>query len=107
MERRLARGPDARDKGSGEPGTHLHRPGLAETRARAGSLRRYRRRMDEVWAGDVLLCFDGRVVEVFGFSGSESIRFHVRNLELEVGEPDRKGRRSVRIKPASRGSGGS
>jgi hypothetical protein len=62
--------------------------------------------MDEVWAGDSLLAFDGRVVEVFGFSGSESIRFHVRNVELEVGEPDRKGRRSVRIKPASRGSGG-
>lgn len=62
--------------------------------------------MDEVWAGDSLLAFDGRVVEVFGFSGSESIRFHVRNMELEVGEPDRKGRRSIRIKPASRGSGG-
>jgi hypothetical protein len=62
--------------------------------------------VDEVWAGDSLLAFDGRVVEVFGFAGSESLRFHVRNVEIELGDPDRKGRRSLRIKPGSRGSGG-
>lgn len=62
--------------------------------------------MDEVWAGDSLLVFDGRVLEVFGFSGSESLRFHVRNMEIELKEPDRKGRRWLRIKPASSGSGG-
>jgi hypothetical protein len=61
--------------------------------------------MDEVWAGDVLLCFDGRVVEVFGFSGSESIRFHVRNLEASADGPDRKGRYTVKLAPATRGGG--
>ena len=48
--------------------------------------------MDEVWADEILLTFDGRVVEVFGFPGSESIRFHVLNLELSAEGPDRKGR---------------
>ena len=62
--------------------------------------------MEEVWAGDSLLVFDGRVLEVFGFRGSESLRFHVRNVEIEFQEPDRKGRRWLKIKPASRGSGG-
>ena len=62
--------------------------------------------MDEAWAGDSLLAFDGRVLEVFGFPGSESMRFHVRNVDLEVGEPDRKGRRMVTVRPAARGSGG-
>ena len=41
--------------------------------------------MDEVWAGDVLLAFDGRV--------------------QSVDEPNRKGRRMVKIKPATRGGG--
>ena len=61
--------------------------------------------MDEVWLDDSLLCFDGRVLEVFGFPGSESIRFHVRNVRVQVGDPDRKGRRRLTI-TASRGSGG-
>ena len=61
--------------------------------------------MDEVWADDVLLTFDGRVVEVFGFSGSESIRFHVLNLDLSVDGPDRKGRYTLMIEPAMRGGG--
>jgi hypothetical protein len=59
----------------------------------------------EVWADDVLLCFDGRIVEVFGFPGSESLRFHVKNLELSADGPDRKGRYSVHIEPATRGGG--
>ncbi len=62
--------------------------------------------MDEIWLGTTLLAFDGRVLEVFGFSGSESIRFHVRNIDIQVDDPDRKGRRWLRIKPASPGSGG-
>jgi hypothetical protein len=62
--------------------------------------------VDEVWLGDSLLAFDGRVLEVFGFSGSESLRFHVRNIEITVEDPDRKGRRWLRVKPASKGSGG-
>jgi hypothetical protein len=61
--------------------------------------------MEEVWLGTTLLAFDGRVLEIFGFSGTESMRFHVRNMEIEIDDPDRKGRRSLRIKPASRGGG--
>jgi len=61
--------------------------------------------VDEVWADDVLLAFDGRVVEVFGFPGSESIRFHVRNLDLSVDGPDRKGRYALQLAPATRGGG--
>jgi hypothetical protein len=59
----------------------------------------------EVWADDVLLAFDGRVLEVFGFPGSESIRFHIRNLDLEVDGPDRKGRHNVKLATATRGGG--
>jgi hypothetical protein len=61
--------------------------------------------VNEAWAGDVLLTFDGRVLELFGFPGATSMRFHVRNIELAIDEPDRKGRRSVRVKPATRGGG--
>ena len=61
--------------------------------------------MDEVWADDILLAFDGRVLEVFGFPGATSMRFHVRNMELAVDEPDRTGNRSVTVKPAMRGGG--
>jgi hypothetical protein len=62
--------------------------------------------VDEIWIDTTLVAFDGRVLEVFGFSGSESLRFHVRNIEIELQDPDRKGRRWLRIKPASPGSGG-
>ena len=62
--------------------------------------------MEEIWVRDILLAFDGRVVEVFGFPGSESLRFHIGNLRLEVNGPDRKGRYMIQMKPASRGSGG-
>ena len=61
--------------------------------------------MEEVWADDILLAFDGRVLEVFGFPGQESYRFHVRNVELTVDGPDRKGRHRVEAASA-RGSGG-
>jgi hypothetical protein len=61
--------------------------------------------MDEVWADQILLTFDGRVVEVFGFPGSESIRFHVLNLDLSFDGPDRKGRHALLLKPASHGGG--
>jgi hypothetical protein len=61
--------------------------------------------VDEVWAGTTLYAFDGRVLEVFGFPGSESMRFHVLNLRIEVDEPDRKGRRWLRVRPLH-GSGG-
>jgi hypothetical protein len=61
--------------------------------------------VDEVWADDILLTFDGRVLEVFGFPDAASMRFHVRNMELAVEEADRKGRRTVTVKPAMRGGG--
>jgi hypothetical protein len=60
----------------------------------------------EAWAGDSLLRFDGTVVEIFGFPGNESLRFHVRNLDLEIDEPDSKGKRMVTMRPAARGAGG-
>ena len=60
--------------------------------------------MDEVWAGDVFMTFDGTVLELFGFPETGA-RFHVRNIELTVGDPGRKDRRSVAVKPASRGGG--
>ena len=62
--------------------------------------------MEEAWVGDSLLAFDGRVLEVFGFPGSQSVRFHVRNMELDIGEPNRNGARLVTLKAAVRGAGG-
>ena len=61
--------------------------------------------MDEVWAGESLLAFDGRVLEVFGFPGAVSMRFHVRNLRLSVSGPDGGGTHWVLVQ-ASHGSGG-
>ena len=55
----------------------------------------------EAWAGTNGVAFDGRVVEVFGFSDTE--RYHLREVEVEVAEPDRKDRRAVKI---GRGRGG-
>lgn len=43
-------------------------------------------------AGREFYTFDGRIIEVFG---SYPKRFHVRNTELRVSGPDRKGRRTV------------
>lgn len=62
--------------------------------------------MREVWVDDVLIAFDGRVVEVFGHSTHPSYRFHVQNVVVEVGEPNRKGRRALQLDPASKYSGG-
>ena len=55
----------------------------------------------EAWAGTTGVAFDGRVVEVFGFS--DAMRFHLREVEVDADEPDRKGRRTVKI---GRGRGG-
>jgi hypothetical protein len=43
--------------------------------------------VDEVWADEILLTFDGRVLEIFGFPGATSMRFHVRNMELAIENP--------------------
>ena len=60
----------------------------------------------EVSVGGTLVVFDGRVVELFGFPSSHGDkRFHVRNMELEIGEANRKGRRRVTIKSQSYSGG--
>lgn len=43
----------------------------------------------EAWFDDNCLSFDGRVVELFGFSDSQ--RKHVREFGYEVKGPDRRG----------------
>ncbi|MFF1348137.1 hypothetical protein ACFVZJ_19540 [Streptomyces sp. NPDC058322] len=45
-------------------------------------------------AGREFYTFDGRILEVFG---SHPRRFHIRNMDLRVTGPDRKGRRTVEI----------
>lgn len=45
-------------------------------------------------AGREFYTFDGRILEVFGSSPK---RFHIRNTNLRVAGPDRKGRRTVEI----------
>ncbi len=41
----------------------------------------------------LVLTFDGRVVEVFGFD--QPVRYHVSLLQVSIGEPDRHGNVSV------------
>jgi len=53
----------------------------------------------EARSGDTLLAFDGRVLELFGFSDVH--RYHVSDLSIKVDDPDRKGRVGVRIGRAS------
>ncbi|GAA5124661.1 hypothetical protein GCM10023339_46510 [Alloalcanivorax gelatiniphagus] len=55
--------------------------------------------------GESVLTFDGTVLEIFGFPGTINARFHVVNLDLSVGEPDRKGARAVRVATRVRGAG--
>ena len=62
--------------------------------------------MDEAWLGDNLLAFDGRVLELFGHPATPSSRFHVANLDLTVADPDKKGRRMLTLKAATKRSGG-
>jgi hypothetical protein len=59
----------------------------------------------EVWVGDSLLSFDGRVLEVFGYQGQDSFRYHARNLLIDIGEPDKKGKRMVQLRPRTKGVG--
>ena len=42
---------------------------------------------DEAWADECLLSFDGRILEVFGYPGQDSYRYHAR-------EPPDRGRRA-------------
>ncbi|WP_028063009.1 hypothetical protein [Solirubrobacter soli] len=57
--------------------------------------------------GQVILTFDGRVLEKFSERSAEAERMIVGLLHLEVTEPDRKGRREVwfTCRPKRRGGG--
>ncbi|MFB7588905.1 hypothetical protein [Streptomyces sp. NPDC056169] len=45
-------------------------------------------------AGREFYTFDGRILEIFG---NYPTRFHIRNMDLRVTGPDRKGRRTVEV----------
>jgi hypothetical protein len=59
-------------------------------------------------AGDCIIAFDGRVLEVFSHFHPisdfdvDSMRVHVKQLSVTVSGPDRKGRRKVRFAGKSR-----
>jgi len=57
----------------------------------------------EARSGDNLVAFDGRVLELFGFSDPH--RYHVSNLRIKVDDPDRKGRVPISIGHASKRGG--
>lgn len=59
----------------------------------------------EAWAGESVLSFDGRVLEVFGYQGQDSVRYHAANLQIDVGDPDKHGKRIVQLKPRTKGAG--
>ncbi len=58
-------------------------------------------RMEELWINDLFVIFDGTILEMFGFimtaKTETGARYHVRNLQIDVEGPDRKGRRKLRF----------
>lgn len=61
---------------------------------------------DEI-LGQVVVCFDGRVLEVFTEgTATTSARFHVALLAVEVQPPDRKGRHQIDFAPVRPGRNG-
>ena len=48
--------------------------------------------MDEVDAGDLLIAFDSRVLELFNTMDGTSKRYHVRRFAMTLEGPDDKGR---------------
>lgn len=60
---------------------------------------------DEITArvGFRFYSFDGRILEIFG---GHPNRFHIRNLQVSITDPDRKGRRTVTIVHAPPGASG-
>lgn len=48
-----------------------------------------------ITVGTEFYSFDGRILEIFG---GHPLRFHIRNMDVEVTGPDRKGRRVVEIR---------
>ena len=60
---------------------------------------------DEV-LGDVLCCFDGRVLELFTDGPLTPSRLHIALLVLGVDGPDRKGRHQIDLAPVRAGRNG-
>jgi hypothetical protein len=56
--------------------------------------------------GEVIVAWDGRVVELFRRDVAETTRVHIRHLELETHGPDRRGRHTVDFATTTRGRGG-
>jgi hypothetical protein len=46
---------------------------------------------------NLVATFDGRVLEIFGNLSDDSSRVHAKFLSVSVSEPDKKGRRTVRL----------
>lgn len=57
--------------------------------------------------GEVVLAFDGRVLELFQWRTADPQRLHALLLHVHAEEPDRKGRRAVHLttRPGGRGGG--
>jgi hypothetical protein len=55
--------------------------------------------MDEVDAGDLLIAFDSRVLELFNTMDGTSKRYHVRRFALTLEGPDDKGRLGATSSP--------
>lgn len=53
--------------------------------------------LQEIQIEDLILAFDGRVLEVFGARHDAGSRFHVRQTKLEVGGPDKHGTYELNI----------
>jgi len=64
--------------------------------------------VDPFGDGDSIIAFDGRVLEVFfhfhplNDFDVDSMRIHVRQLSVSASDPDRKGRRKVKLAGKSR-----
>jgi hypothetical protein len=56
----------------------------------------------EAQSDNMIVSFDGRVLEVFGFT--DPLRYHVRELEVKTDGPDKKGRYQVTVGSRHRGS---
>ena len=67
--------------------------------------------MEELWLNDLFVTFDGTVLEIFGFimtaKTETGARYHVRNLQIDVEGPDRKGRHTLRFNLARNANFGS
>ena len=61
---------------------------------------------DDYLLGEVIVAWDGRVVELFRRDVSETVRVHIGQLELATHGPDRRGRHTVDFATTTRGRGG-